>query len=265
MKAWIGALFLLASLRASAGATLGLVAVGELKPALLSALAGRLQSELGIPSTVLALKVEPGNYARDARSRWLADTKRQTRGDKVLLKAMRKEAARRGIGESEMWSDGNYYDLLLFALADDADDLKELKETSRQMLDKERQWDAKQLLARLQKAAARARKPGQAILGVTALDLSSPQNNYQYGEAAPGTALISAARFSPELSRETPDEAKLVLRLEKQALAGLAEAWELPDCGDKACARARVNSLPDFDAKHAALCARCLKALKGKP
>ena len=96
------------------------------------------------------------------------------------------------------------------------------------------------------------------ILGVTDVDLFIPVLTFVFGEAQLGgrAAVVSTARLG-----DTPlipgEQARIALRLQKEAVHELGHTFGLLHCADVRCAMARSPSLRHVDDKLPVLCRPC--------
>lgn len=109
--------------------------------------------------------------------------------------------------------------------------------------------------------------PGSAaerVLGVTAVDLFVPILTYVFGEAQLGgrAAVASIHRLRPEVYGLPADDDLVAERAEKEALHELGHTWGLRHCPDPACVMHASTYAEEIDLKPAALCDRCLAAVR---
>jgi archaemetzincin len=96
------------------------------------------------------------------------------------------------------------------------------------------------------------------VLGVTDVDLFIPILTFVFGEAQLGgrAAVVSTARLM-DAPFVPGTQARVALRLEKEAVHELGHTFGLLHCPDPRCAMARSPSLRHVDAKTPALCREC--------
>jgi len=124
------------------------------------------------------------------------------------------------------------------------------------------QWDANELVARMERTFAPQPGSGRGFLGVTPMDLYANESRYVFGMAGMGRncGVISYRRYVGAASDEPPNRERLKQRALKQALSSTGLMFGLPRCTDPTCARAYVNSLAEHDAKQVMLCPQCKQA-----
>ena len=100
--------------------------------------------------------------------------------------------------------------------------------------------------------------PGEHILGVTEVDLYTPDLNFVFGQAQrPGkAAVISLNRL------HTSDLSLFRNRMVKEAVHELGHTLGLRHCPDIYCVMHFSNSLMDTDIKDSEFCLSCEKKLK---
>ena len=110
--------------------------------------------------------------------------------------------------------------------------------------------------------AAMAVLPGEGILrllGITDVDLFTPDLNFIFGQALIGgrDCIISTARLRSSFYGLPEDPALLRERAIKEAVHELGHTFGLAHCGDPDCVMSFSNSLADTDRKGEDFCSRC--------
>jgi archaemetzincin len=106
---------------------------------------------------------------------------------------------------------------------------------------------------------AREQKPGEALIGVTELDLYIPILTFVFGEAqlGGGCAVVSYHRLAQEFYGLPPDRPLLHERLAKEAVHEAGHAAGLVHCDDYECVMAAAHSVEWLDLKQSGWCAVC--------
>ena len=123
------------------------------------------------------------------------------------------------------------------------------------------QYHSSRLLERL---LASPRREAVRVLGVTAVDLFVPVLTYVFGEAQLGgrAAVVSIHRLHPEAYGLPADDELVAERAEKEALHELGHTWGLRHCRQPDCVMRASTYVEEIDLKTAALCDRCLAAVR---
>ena len=102
------------------------------------------------------------------------------------------------------------------------------------------------------------------MIGVTAADLFVPVLTYVFGEAQLGgrAAVVSTHRLRPEAYGLPADDDLLTARAEKEALHELGHTYGLLHCPAPDCVMRASTYAEEIDLKPAALCERCLAAVR---
>lgn len=124
------------------------------------------------------------------------------------------------------------------------------------------QYSSTRLLAEL---LTTPRADAARVLGVTAVDLFAPVLTFVFGEAQLDgrAAVLSTHRLRPEAYGLPADEELVAERAEKEALHELGHTWGLRHCHDPECVMRASTYAEEIDLKPAALCERCLAAVRG--
>ena len=123
------------------------------------------------------------------------------------------------------------------------------------------QYHSTRLLERL---LTSPRRRAARVLGVTAVDLFVPVLTYVFGEAQLGgrAAVVSIHRLRPEAYGLPADDELVAARAEKEALHELGHTWGLRHCHAPDCVMHASTYAEEIDLKPAALCDRCLAAMR---
>jgi archaemetzincin len=102
------------------------------------------------------------------------------------------------------------------------------------------------------------------VLGVVDADISVPELNFVFGEAAcPGkAALISLWRLKPEFYGEAPNKELFLKRAVKEAVHEVGHTLGLGHCSRVSCVMHFSNSISDTDIKQSVFCDRCYLRVK---
>jgi archaemetzincin len=102
------------------------------------------------------------------------------------------------------------------------------------------------------------------VVGVTAVDLFVPVLTYVFGEAQLGgrAVVVSTHRLRPEAYGLPADDELVAARTEKEALHELGHTWGLRHCHAPDCVMRASTYAEEIDLKPAALCDRCLAAVR---
>jgi predicted Zn-dependent protease len=226
---------------------------------LLQALAQELRADLGIEVQVMDLGVPLGPPARTGRALWLHVVRHDLQAHPDQEKFMVAMAKHLGLDPASLADDDSLYRVLL--AVEDQSEQREFAEglelANAEALKQEGQWDAAPLMKSLQAAAQPFERPGLVVIGVTAKDIYANDNNFLFGNASDGFAVISYRRFSAAETGETPKASRLLLRLHKQALSSVGFGFGVERCTTAWCARSYSNSLEQQDAKDPWLCGIC--------
>jgi archaemetzincin len=105
--------------------------------------------------------------------------------------------------------------------------------------------------------------PGRFALVVTEADLYVPVLTFVFGEAQLGgpRAIVSVHRLRDEFYGQPRDEAKLDLRLAKEALHELGHTFGLRHCEDWRCVMASSHAVERLDLKEAQFCRQCAQRI----
>lgn len=108
------------------------------------------------------------------------------------------------------------------------------------------------------------RRDGDAVLGITEVDLTIPILTFVFGEAllARDVALVSAHRLRQPFYGLPHDPELLLRRAEKECLHELGHAAGLLHCRNFSCAMAFSNAVEQVDLKEAAYCPDCLSRMR---
>ena len=106
---------------------------------------------------------------------------------------------------------------------------------------------------------------GRLTLAVTEADLYVPVLTFVYGEAqlAGPRAIVSLHRLSERFYGQPEDQAKLLERLEKEALHELGHTLGLRHCDNWRCVMASSHSVERLDLKEPRFCPNCAGRLRG--
>jgi len=126
------------------------------------------------------------------------------------------------------------------------------------------QYNSTLLLAQLQGGAGAAYG---RVLGVAGVDLFIPVLSYVFGEAQlPGrAAVISLHRLAPEIYGLPADEARLIERVEKEAIHELGHTYGLIHCRQPGCVMRPSTYVEEIDLKGTWFCAECGRAVRPGP
>ena len=122
------------------------------------------------------------------------------------------------------------------------------------------QWDAADIVTRMQNTFGARAGSNRGYLGVTTMDLYANQSRFLFGLAGGNCGIISYRRYTAALLGEPPNRDRLRERAVKQALSSVGNLFGLQRCTDPTCARAYVNDLAEHDSKQAKLCPQCQSA-----
>jgi archaemetzincin len=102
------------------------------------------------------------------------------------------------------------------------------------------------------------------VIGITAADLFVPVLTYVFGEAQLGgrAAVVSTHRLRPEAYGLPADDDLVAARAEKEALHELGHTYGLRHCPAPDCVMRASTYAEEIDLKPAALCERCLAAVR---
>ncbi len=122
------------------------------------------------------------------------------------------------------------------------------------------QYYSSGILASLPSPAA-----GRAILVITSADLYVPVLTFVFGEAQLGgpRAIVSTHRLREEFYGQADDQAKLDVRLAKEALHELGHTQGLRHCDNWRCVMASSHAVERLDLKEAQYCRLCLDRIQG--
>jgi archaemetzincin len=103
-------------------------------------------------------------------------------------------------------------------------------------------------------------------LGVTEVDLYTPELNFVFGEASPATqsAIFSLARLNPQAYGEPKDDALLIRRALKEALHELGHIFGLHHCENESCVMWFSNNLAETDRKGTDFCPKCARLFSSR-
>ena len=240
---------------------LALVPVGEVDTWLMRHLREQLGKILEIPVIIQQLELQISKPGRDAvhlKADELRD--RIARANKepqfqALLRVLK--ISTNGLADDEK----------VFALTEavlktekDKDQVRRFQEELAFLRRLGPQWDAKDIVTRMQKSYGAIPGADRGYLGVTTLDLYANESRFLFGLAGGNCGIFSYRRYTAALLGEPPNRARLGERAVKQALSSVGLLFGLPRCTDPTCARAYVNDLSEHDSKQVKLCSQCQKA-----
>ena len=106
-------------------------------------------------------------------------------------------------------------------------------------------------------------RPGERVLGVTALDLCLPVLTYVFGFAELGgiAAVVSVHRLDPRFYGSPEDPGVMLERLEKEVVHELGHVCGLTHCADRRCVMASAHDVGEIDIEDPGLCAECRSKL----
>jgi archaemetzincin len=102
---------------------------------------------------------------------------------------------------------------------------------------------------------------GEQMLAIIDHDLYVPGMNFVFGEAAPGTAVISLARLRQEFYGLPTDPALFLGRVVTEAVHELGHSCGLHHCRDPRCVMWFSNSIQETDRKGREFCGECRKQM----
>jgi archaemetzincin len=99
---------------------------------------------------------------------------------------------------------------------------------------------------------------GKKVLGITSVDLYTPELNFIFGQAEINgkTCVISIKRLKKNVKRTTYES-----RLVKEAVHELGHTFGLKHCDDKYCVMHFSNCIDDTDIKSEVYCNKCKSIL----
>jgi len=123
---------------------------------------------------------------------------------------------------------------------------------------KRKQYRSNAILTEIQ-VYANKKSDLNRVLGVVDNDISVPELNFVFGEAAcPGkAALISLWRLNPEFYGDAPNMGLFLDRALKEAVHELGHTLGLRHCSTSSCVMHFSNSILDTDKKQNLFCDRC--------
>jgi archaemetzincin len=122
-----------------------------------------------------------------------------------------------------------------------------------------KQFISPRLIARLRRIK---RQPGDKILGVTDVDLYSPEYDFVYGEAemASGVATLSIFRLKDRNNGNSPQV--LEERAVREAVHELGHLYQLGHCSNSRCVMRACPCIADVDKAGHEFCEECSADLK---
>ncbi len=126
-----------------------------------------------------------------------------------------------------------------------------------------KQYVSPRLLSRLRRIK---KSSADKILGITDVDLYSPEFEFVFGEAeiSSGVATVSLYRLRLEHYGGLPDQKVLEERAVKEAIHELGHLYHIGHCTNSKCVMQFSTSLFDVDTKEKGFCSGCQQKLNDK-
>ena len=234
-----------------------LVALGPVDDWLLQKSGRELSEKLGAPVFVHSARLELPEPHRSFYQKWSENLKNDVVWDHPFVRRQMEELK---IESRETATAEQTTELLvrLLTAQGEKDARARIDEVARQVKERDRQWDAEQLLAMLERELPR--RDDVALVGFTGADIYGNDNNFLFALARNGRhcCVVSYRRFTAEFNADRSNQKRLLERVHKQLLTSVGFALGVPRPTDPRSARSYPNNLQDHDAKGTWLAPECV-------
>jgi predicted Zn-dependent protease len=238
-----------------------LIPIGAVNKRLLSEMKKELQVIVGIKYSILEGQVELGEIDRSYADLYLTKIVDETKS-KMPPDEMKQLLADNSLKSEDLNTfDGKlkFVEAVYIKSGYDQDKIdkfiKSLRETRGSG-----QFDASKLLDRLEGSYKLVEKPEiKGYLGIMSEDIFSGEkdNNFLFGLARKGYAVMSYSRFMAKFNNEPPNRPRLIKRMVKQGISSSFFILDIQRCTTPTCARAYPHSLTEHDQKDIEICPWC--------